>query len=202
MTTAGYQYDWFTQNATEWPRLLAPYVGQPNLNFLEVGSFEGRSACWLLKNVLTGPGCRLTCVDLFLDSMGGEDQMMPRVATPNLTFDANIAAIGATDRVDKLRGSSEEMLRRLPFASFDFIYIDGSHNAPYVLSDAVLAWYLLKVDGLICFDDYQWAPQLPPLERPQAGIDAFMALYAGLYETVDVGRQVMLRKKAHLPFQS
>lgn len=202
MVTAGYQYDWFTHNATEWPRLLAPFIGHPNLNFLEVGSFEGRSACWLLQNILTGDGSRLTCIDLFVDAMGGEDEAMPRVATPNQSFDANIAAIGATARVDKLRGTSESLLRTLTFGSYDFIYIDGSHNAPYVLSDAVLSWYLLKVGGLICFDDYQWAPEFPALERPQAGIDAFMALYAGLFETVSIGRQVMLRKLAHLPFQN
>jgi predicted O-methyltransferase YrrM len=197
-----YTYDWFTYNATEWPVVLAPFAGVPGLNFLEVGSFEGRSACWLLQNILTHPDSRLTCIDLFLDSLGGDDPMMPRVSTPNSTFDANIAAISAGDRVIKLRGSSEAMLRPLPPDHYDFIYIDGSHNAPYVLSDAVLCWYLLKIGGLLCFDDYLWAPQLPPLERPQAGVDAFMALYAGLFEVVHSGRQVILRKTAHLPFQA
>ena len=197
-----YEYDWFTHNAGEWPRLLAPYAGRAGLNFLEVGSFEGRSACWLLRNVLTGEGSRLTCVDLFLDSMGGEDEVMPRVATPNASFDRNIAAVGGSDRVTKLRGSSEHWLRQLPPDSFDFIYIDGSHNAPYVLSDAVLAFYLLREGGLVCFDDYEWAPDYPPLERPQAGIDAFMAIYAGLYEVVHRAGQVFLRKTRHLPFQS
>ena len=202
MAEQSYQYDWFTHNASEWPRLLAPFRGQPGIHFLEVGSFEGRSACWLLQNVLTGAGSRLTCIDLFLDEMGGEDDSMPRMATPNASFDRNIAAIGAGDRVTKLRGSSEHWLRALPPDSFDFIYIDGSHNAPYVLSDAVLAFYLLREGGLICFDDYEWAPDYPPLERPQAGVDAFMAVYAGLFELIDRGNQVMLRKTRHLPFQS
>ena len=72
-----YTYDWFTHNASEWPRLVASYAGQPNLEFLEVGSFEGRSACWLLKHALTGEGSRLTCIDLFEDAMGGADPDMP-----------------------------------------------------------------------------------------------------------------------------
>jgi predicted O-methyltransferase YrrM len=202
MGKESYTYDWFTKNAAEWPQILAPYTGLPDLSFLEIGSFEGMSACWLLHNILTEPSSRLTCIDLFPDSLGGDSELMPRASAPNATFDANVDAIGATDRVIKLRGSSEDILRRLPPGHYDFIYIDGSHNAAYVLSDTVLSWYLLKVGGLLCFDDYQWAPYLPPLERPQAGIDVFMQLYAGLYDVVNIGSQVTLRKTAKLPPQS
>jgi predicted O-methyltransferase YrrM len=193
-----YTYNWFTHNAQDWPNFLAAMAGQPGLHFLEIGSFEGRSACWLLQNILTHESSRLTCIDLFLDAMGGEDESMPRVANPNAAFDQNIAATGAAHRVTKLRGASEDLLRPLPRSNYDFIYIDGSHHAPYVLSDAVLSWYVLKVGGLLCFDDYEWAPEFPPLERPQAGIDAFMSLYAGLFEVVSKGYQVTLRKTADL----
>jgi predicted O-methyltransferase YrrM len=200
MSEETYTYNWFTHNAPQWESMLAPYVGQPCLNFLEVGSFEGMSACWLLRNVLTQPTSRLTCIDLFPETMGpGEG--MPRMATPDRTFDSNIAATGKGAQVTKLRGSSEVLLRSLPAAAYDFIYIDGSHNAPYVLSDAVLSWYLLKVGGLLCFDDYGWMPEFPRLERPQAGIDAFMDLYAGLFEVAYEGYQIAIRKTGDLPFR-
>jgi predicted O-methyltransferase YrrM len=200
MSEESYAYDWFTHNAVQWGAMLAEYVGQPNLNFLEIGSFEGKSACWLLRNVLLHSTSRLTCIDLFPETLGpGEG--MPRMATPSKTFDANIAATGRGAQVTKLTGSSEVVLRTLPADAFDFIYVDGSHNAPYVLSDAVLSWYLLKVDGLICFDDYEWMPEYPALERPAAGIDAFMQLYAGLFEVTYTGYQIALRKISHLPFR-
>jgi predicted O-methyltransferase YrrM len=44
---------------------------------------------------------------------------------------------------------------------FDFIYVDGSHQAPDVLSDAVLSFTLLKRNGVIAFDDYLWQESLP-----------------------------------------
>ena len=36
----------------------------------------------------------------------------------------------------------------------DLIYIDGSHLAKDVLSDAILSWKLLKPSGVMIFDDY------------------------------------------------
>jgi len=36
---------------------------------------------------------------------------------------------------------------------FDFIYIDGAHEAKFVIQDAVLALPLLKPGGYILFDD-------------------------------------------------
>ena len=61
---------------------------------------------------------------------------------------------------------------------FDFIYIDGSHQAPDVLSDAVLGFKLLKIGGVMAFDDYIWQEDLPtgkdPLRCPKPGIDAFV----------------------------
>ena len=37
--------------------------------------------------------------------------------------------------------------------SFDFIYIDGSHNGEDILSDAIESYKLLNTEGLIIFDD-------------------------------------------------
>jgi predicted O-methyltransferase YrrM len=70
---------------------------------------------------------------------------------------------------------------------FDFIYIDGSHMAQDVLCDAVLAFRLLRVGGVIVFDDYIWFETLPegkdPLRCPKPAIDAFVNLH---FRKVDV----------------
>src|SRR6185312_6234037 len=64
---------------------------------------------------------------------------------------------------------------------FDFVYIDGSHQAPDVLADAVLAFQLLKLGGVLVFDDYLWA--MEPLGRqdfynmPKPAIDAFVNVF-------------------------
>jgi predicted O-methyltransferase YrrM len=67
---------------------------------------------------------------------------------------------------------------------FDLAYIDGSHQAPDVLFDAVAAFRLVRPGGLIIFDDYLWtgAPQregaaVDLLHCPKPAIDAFTNLY-------------------------
>jgi hypothetical protein len=64
---------------------------------------------------------------------------------------------------------------------FDFVYVDGSHQAPDVLCDAVLGFKLLKTGGVMVFDDYLWHEELTTgrdiLRCPKPAIDAFINLY-------------------------
>jgi hypothetical protein len=39
---------------------------------------------------------------------------------------------------------------------FDLVYVDGSHMAPDVMSDACMAFHLLETKGIMVFDDYLW----------------------------------------------
>jgi hypothetical protein len=45
--------DWFTENIPVWLKVLSPFKGKPNLNYLEIGVFEGRSVIWMLENIQT-----------------------------------------------------------------------------------------------------------------------------------------------------
>ena len=129
--------DWVTRYEDRWRREHAGWAGRPKLRFLEIGSYEGRSACWWLDNVLTHVTSSLTCVDPFIahDTQGD-------------LFDFNVAASGAQQRVKKVKAFSFEVLRTLPKSSFDFVYIDGSHFAADVAKDALLGWPLLKIGVL------------------------------------------------------
>ena len=49
--------------------------------------------------------------------------------------------------------------------AIDFIYVDGSHQAHDVLCDAILSFKLLRVGGIVCFDDYLWGRSAFPMER-------------------------------------
>jgi|GEM_PF-2245400 len=201
--------DWFSPHIPSWERILIPYFqGKTNLNMLEIGSFEGRSACWLLTNILTHPTSRLTCVDTFSTqgSAGNEHRdifehfpfahSIP-VDLPNLeqTFDKNIEAIGAVSRVIKMKGWSQEILRTLPLHSYGCIYIDGSHRAANVLTDIILCWDILADGGILILDDYEWT-HFPdaPLKNPKAGIDAFLDIFDGQYEILLKEYQVILKK--------
>jgi predicted O-methyltransferase YrrM len=65
--------------------------------------------------------------------------------------------------------------------SFDLIYIDGSHEATDVLTDAILAFPLLRIGGTLIFDDYIWSDQIPerrePSRMPKPAIDAFVNVF-------------------------
>lgn len=85
--------------------------------------------------------------------------------------------------VDKERSSYA--LSKLIFngnSVFDFIYIDGSHQAPDVLMDALMCFELLKMGGVMVFDDCIWNEGLPggvdPLRCPKIAIDAFTTIFS------------------------
>ena len=61
--TYRFEFDWFSDHSELFAEQLAGHVGKADLRYVEIGSFEGRSAVWLLENVLTHPTSRLHCID-------------------------------------------------------------------------------------------------------------------------------------------
>jgi hypothetical protein len=74
------------------------------------------------------------------------------------------------------------------------IYIDGSHQAVDVLSDAVLSFPLLAIGGYMVFDDYEWRSRAPSHARPQIAIDAFLAVYSEELEMIHRGYQIIVAR--------
>jgi hypothetical protein len=178
-----YQFsaDWFTNNIPVWQWMFQRFKGRENLSYLEIGVFEGRSAIWMLENVLTHPTAKLTAVDVFFDDL-------------EKRFRENLEKSGSQSKVNILKGTSQERLRQLPLDSFDIIYIDGSHFAKHVFLDAALSWDLLKDGGLLIFDDYELAPKVPADLRPKLPIDTFLLAFGEELELVHKGWQVAVRK--------
>ncbi|HEY9749790.1 MAG TPA: class I SAM-dependent methyltransferase [Allocoleopsis sp.] len=188
--------DWFSFNIPIWQIHLQPFVGQPNLTCLEIGSWEGRSTCWLLENVLTHPSANITCVDTFEGSFEHQAYDPDYIKSLEDRFDFNIQRSGASEKVKKIVGSSHQVLKSLPLNTYDFIYIDGSHLACDVLIDAVLSWPLVKVQGLLVFDDYDFKFPNNPNQNTQIGIDAFINSFSPKIEIIYKGHQLILKKLA------
>lgn len=77
------------------------------------------------------------------------------------------------------------------------MYVDGSHLAPDVLTDAVLAFRAVRPGGLIVFDDYELAAGCgaePSRDDPKIAVDAFLACFAGQVEVLHKGFQVIVRR--------
>ena len=159
---------------------------------LEVGSYEGASACFLIDKLACERELEIHCIDTWEDGVDVTSVDMDQVEE---RFDKNIETSIKNAAHDvtlvKHKGYSDLMLPMLISEgrqrSFDFVYIDGSHQAPDVLCDAVLAFRLLKIGGIIAFDDYLWAEVLPggkdPIRCPKTAIDAFTNIY---FRKVDI----------------
>jgi predicted O-methyltransferase YrrM len=161
--------------------------------YLEIGSYEGDSIAFV--DALLGGQMRATAIDPFMDysELGGRD-----MSDVYAKFVANVAAIGATDRVRVLRGRSIDHLPKLIDAGerFDLIFIDGSHANLDVMIDAALAWQVLARGGLMIFDDYWYRrPDLGPAFRPKLAIDAFVGAMSHEIDVLDVAGQVFIRRK-------
>ncbi len=200
-----YQYtrDWFKWAPQVWSQLIPHLPGRKN--FLEIGSFEGRSAVWTIENMMEDGG-EIVCIDTW---EGGAEHTPEDMAGTEARFDHNISAIQRQfydKSVIKLKCTSTEALAELianacpmtgtgGFNSFDFIYIDGSHLAKDVLVDACLSWPMLKKGGFMVFDDYAWKPPgFTLLQRPKLAVDAFTNMFEDELIIAHSGYQLIVRK--------
>jgi predicted O-methyltransferase YrrM len=139
--------DWFEGHVDNWQRWLGAFAGRPGLRALEIGSFEGRSTVWMLEHILTAADSRIDCIDLFEPAEVYGDYPA--------RFLANTAPW--RERITMHAGRSFEMLRQVR-GPYHIVYIDGWHSAFGALADGVMSWPLLKVGGVMIFDDYLWIP--------------------------------------------
>ena len=170
--------NWTADHLTVWRRVLWPLRGA-RLRILEIGSWEGRSAVFFLNFFSDST---ITCVDTF---------DIPQVEN---RFDQNLAPFKG--RVEKLKCMSKEGLGSLAKQErcYDLAYIDGSHMRDDVMADSIAAWPLLQRGGVIIWDDYEWRPELPPDQRPQPAIDAFLSAHEHQYRLLASGRQIIVEK--------
>ena len=221
MTEYTFTQDWFSHNIPVWEQLAT--LLPERKSFLEIGSFEGRSAVWIIENMMN-PGDWIDCVDTW---EGSEEHKNGELNGAEARFDHNIIAVlncnsaihrsredswGHTrfasdgpdrtnNRVYKYKAASTEFLAgKLAHwvdgkNLYDFIYIDGSHTAKDVLTDACMAWPLLKQGGLMVFDDYLWGESRDILHRPRLAVDFFVNIFAESLDIVHIGHQFVVRKK-------
>jgi predicted O-methyltransferase YrrM len=167
-------------NYTErWSRVLLPFRDR-EVAILEIGSAKGRSAAAFLELL---PLARITCIDIFTN------------AEHERQFDSMMASFAP--RVEKLKSRSIPALDALAVQSraFEAVYVDGSHARDDALMDSLLAWPLLKPDGIIIWDDYVWEMgRLPAEDRPKDAIDLFLGLHADQLAVLERGYQVVAQK--------
>ncbi|KAK9810321.1 hypothetical protein WJX72_008612 [[Myrmecia] bisecta] len=186
--------DWFSHNIETWQRVFTSvgWLGtEKDLRALEVGTWEGRSACWLLQHVCRSPGSKLVCIDNWAGAQQygaagkiyGLDSSIQSGHAVEERFDSNVQVLQAEGRVDKMKMESMKALATLIIAEgdpFHVVYIDCSHNPKDLIADAVMSWPLVRAGGLLIFDDYAWEDvvTLEEGQSPKHAIDAFLMLFS------------------------
>jgi predicted O-methyltransferase YrrM len=174
--------DWFSTNIPQWQSLFAGIgwnADEPK-TAVEIGSYEGRSALWTLENLLRHPNSILHCIDTF---EGGVEHGPQHTARLLERFSRNVhgSPHGSKVRVHAAHSIDALIVLASQGLNADFVYIDGSHQAPDVLADLVLAFKVLRPGGVLICDDYLWSNepqgQADVLNSPKIAIDAFTTIY-------------------------
>lgn len=197
---SGFTADWFTHRIPFWRKHVLPKLPEV-VAWLEIGSFEGRSATWVMDNVLKHKDSSIVCIDPWVN---GEvlKRFLSNISAAHKQLQETRAGGYRTPLVKWYRHFSQDILPTLPTlpkGHFDVVYVDGDHQGKSAITDAALAWPLLKPGGFMIFDDYRWdykdpkdkATKLPA----RLGIDAFLHLWGSELELVHKDYQVIVKKK-------
>ena len=135
--------DYFSINAYYWDLIINKNFKE--FSYLEIGSWEGNSASYILKNFKTK---KVFCVDVW-DTNNDSPKEEERSRFKNFIF--NLKEF--KERFSFFKGTSDEFFKNNE-QLFDVIYIDGWHEAPQVYKDINNSWDSLNVNGIIICDDY------------------------------------------------
>ena len=182
--------NWFAGHDLE---KFLPLGSGKELHILEIGSFEGKSTIWFLDNLLVNKKSTITCIDPWTRYSQDEDSFNSYnkeetewdFRSNYETFIHNIGLSGKWDQVLINKGYSYDILPRMisEGKKYDIIFIDGNHTSPFVLSDGVMGWYLLKEGGIMIFDDYLFG-EPESTNYPKIAIDSFINIFKDYTEVI------------------
>lgn len=172
--------NWFAENSlNNWDKII-PIIDPSKI--LELGSHEGVAACYLIDSLGKNKPLEIHCVDVWDEC---EDVSKEESKLIEARFDKNlsIAIKNSKNKINlfKHKNKSHVILSEMivnGINDFDLIYIDASHYAQNVLTDAVLSYRLLKTGGMIIFDDYLWSGDEDILYYPKIAIDSFVNVFS------------------------
>ena len=179
---------WFLNNF-EIFNFFLPKDKNKKFDYLEVGCFEGLSSFYVLSEYNYVNAFFLDIWDL---PNPNSKTLSNDFDSIEKAFDENLSGFNFI----KIKDDSVVSMRKLfkQNKSFDFIYIDGSHNGEDILSDAIEAFKILKIDGLIFFDDFLQHDNSRNIQSYE-GISKFLSLYSNYLKIEFFQNNLVVRKK-------
>ena len=179
---------WFLNNFDIFNFFL-PKDKNSKFDYLEVGCFEGLSSYFVLSEY---KAVNAILLDIWDMPNPNSKTLSYNFNLIEKAFDNNLSGFNFT----KIKDDSVIAMRKLfnQNKSFDFIYIDGSHNGEDILSDAIEAFKILKKEGLIFFDDFLQHDKNRALQSYE-GIEKFLNLYSSYLKIEYFQNNLVIRKK-------
>jgi len=179
---------WFLNNFEIFTFFL-PKDKSLKFDYLEVGCYEGLSSFYVLSEYKSVNAFFLDIWDM---PNPNSKTLSHNFGLIEKVFDQNLSGFD----FKKMKNDSVISMRKLlkENVHFDFIYIDGSHNGEDILSDAIEAFKILKVNGLMFFDDFLQHDDNRILQS-YVGIDKFLSLYSDYLKIEYFQNNLVVRKK-------
>jgi cephalosporin hydroxylase len=177
--------NFFKKWIPNWKNRLGHLINKDGVVGIEIGCLHGDCTVWCADTLVSGPGSVHYAIDV------NDNEILQNNIKPY-------------PQVKFIQGLSFDVLRTLTHNGMtkefaDYIYIDGSHLAINVMQDAVLSWYLLKVGGILIFDDYGWGVHTnDESQKPKLAVDSFLSTFRNHYELIEGGWQVFIKKISHV----
>jgi hypothetical protein len=187
--------NWFLQGGAQhnFAKHLPELLDRP-VAALQIGAYTGDATVWLFQNLLTqNKDSFLVDVDTWEGSNEPEHKTMDWQSVEDI-YDLKTKEYVESKKLCKMKMTSDEFFEGNTI-QYDFIYVDGDHTAASVLKDGINSVKFIKKNGILAFDDYMWRSGKGPASDPYPSIDAIMLAFHDMFEVLDVGLQVWLRKK-------
>jgi len=178
---------WFLNNFEIFNYFL-PKNRNEKFNYLEIGCYEGLSSFYVLSEFKF---VNAYFLDIWDEPNKNSKSLTNDFGKVEKFFDENISEFNCT----KIKGDSVTSMRKLlrNNISFDFIYIDGSHNGEDILSDAIEAFKILNKGGFIFFDDFLQYEKNRKIQS-YVGIEKFLELYSDDLQIVFFQNNLAVKK--------
>ena len=173
------------------------------LNCVEIGSHEGQSATFFLKEILKNKDSKLTCVDPWIKSHWLKSD--PTGLCYEDIFDLNMKLNDRYKQVQKFSGLNSDYYKTKEFKiqQFDIAYIDDIHTYESTCLNIKELYPQVIEGGIMIFDDYdceycdptdknagpQWT------EPVKKAVDEFLEREKDNVEIIFQEYQIIIRKK-------
>jgi predicted O-methyltransferase YrrM len=182
-----YSQNWFLNS--EIKNVLENFLNKSKENrILEIGSFEGMSSVFFADNFLDHKDSSLTCIDPFL-TIDNNDHSKFLEKNEEINFDFNISICKNSNKI-KIYKITSDIFFQNNDKTFNFIYIDGSHEVDCIEKDMKNSFDILEKNGIMWMDDYNGGDGI----QIKNIMNKFLEKYKNQYELIHQGYQLAIKK--------